>query len=260
MVFDCLLMVFDGPRSLHVWAHNHVPFAFEHLIQWRRFWLESGHPLSHEQDIWRPPRLAINPDQIGIIHFSGDAKLWDLCLEKQELGNTGMEHGRRAVQQVISEKWDDTGTFVEKWLKQEMMKTGDDEVPVAEDDLTQLHGDMQEILKRTATMATVAWRECAEDLLLKGPSWLLEFLKKGPCVPSGCFQIGDKVEVQWCPSGEDKDTWFPGQVVSVSKNQEHVVRFDHAAAWGDTERGIKLERLRQHPLSPRAYGYDCAQS
>ena len=43
-----------------------------------------------------------------------------------------------------------------------------------------------------------------------------------------------------------------GMVVPVHSDGRHVVRFHHAETWGDTQRGVRIERLRADPACEAA--------
>ena len=64
-----------------------------------------------------------------------------------------------------------------------------------------------------------------------------------PSVPAGSFAPGTRVEVLWPPDAIDQK-WWAGLVTAVQSDGCYVVRYEQSGTWGDTERGIKPERLR----------------
>lgn len=257
---------------------HHIPFALEQVINFRRFTLERGEELSEEDRAWRPPRLRARPDEIGLVHFSGDTKLWHLCLDAaQETGQ------RRAVEHFPS-KWTEIDSFAEhllrtccksytRWVDRsedpcdyedfgcELTAAGGIRLlPGSGDDLTPVVDEAVAQLRSVARLATRVWRDCAQRLLAESPSrTLLEDLQR-PSVPDGSFRPGARVEVLWrhgLPEellGRDalrveeakarEQLWLPAKVVSVHADGHHVVRYDRGGTWGDTERRVPSSRLR----------------
>merc|ERR1719215_897217 len=101
---------------------------------------------------------------------------------------------------------------------------------------------MVERLRSTTRLATDTWRQVAKKLLSEIPT-LMDDLK-APQVPPGSYTPGDEVEVRWNPLG-GQDTWCPACVMSVHTDGSHVVRYHRGGGWGDTERSVVSERMRQ---------------
>merc|ERR1712136_7404 len=169
-------------HALHVkWNYqlHHLPFALEHMLKWFFCVLGQGSPLS-EADRQPPPRLAVALDDIGIVHFSGDVKLWHLCLESV----VGSQKHKLAPQ----ERWENSDELTERLLRdccegyarwvelagtdEDYRKFGcvvcDDRVELRAGDLCE---DVTPLVKATvsrlqevARNATLVWRRCAEKL------------------------------------------------------------------------------------------------
>ena len=246
---------------------HHVPFAFEHALQWRRHALTANMELNDADRAWRPPRLAMALEDVGIVHFSGDIKLWHMCLQTAKAENS-FGGARRSVEHAILEEWTDTDTFsenllrdsiegYERWFKrsgtqEEYEEKGcimheDGHVELcdgdASDDVTHILDEMVDRLRSTTRLATETWRQSALGLLVDMPN-LLQDLRE-PQVKHGSHAPGTSVKVQWLTSGAPSHatTWLPAHVISVHKDGCHVIRFDHGGPWGDTERGVKAERI-----------------
>lgn len=248
---------------------HHLPFALEHLLGWRRHAMTLGQALTEETEAWRPPRLATGLGEIGIVHFSGDVKLWHICLQSSASSEYGAK--RRAVKHVTltPEEWMATDTFSEwllrdccegygRWFELkglpeeyhqrgcELLEGGRLEMQAggAAQDVTPLVQEMVEHLRGATRLATDTWRQCALNLLVEHPTLLQDIQE--PQVPEGSYMPGAEVEVQWRPeSRPDIDfSWSRGRVMSVHKDGTHVVRFQHGGGWGDTERGVSSDRMR----------------
>ena len=102
---------------------------------------------------------------------------------------------------------------------------------------------MVQRVRAVAVHATEAWRKCYEKIA--EPRLLKEL--QHPCVPEGCFNLGTPVEVSWTMTrgGNETVTWLPAHVLGVHDNKHYVVRFDRGGDWGDTERQVEPERLRE---------------
>ena len=78
---------------------HHLPFAMEHALQWQHRTMGAGEKLYDADRKWVPPRLALSLEEIGIVHFSGDVKLWHICLHSFN----SKECKRRAVEHALFE-------------------------------------------------------------------------------------------------------------------------------------------------------------
>uniref|UniRef100_A0A7S4W6J3 Nucleotide-diphospho-sugar transferase domain-containing protein n=1 Tax=Alexandrium monilatum TaxID=311494 RepID=A0A7S4W6J3_9DINO len=252
---------------------HHVPFAMEKVLDWRRSILRSGGELSAEDRAWRPRRLQTRLEDIGIVHCSGDVKLWHVHLDAAQDSSQ-----RRAVEHVPS-AWADDGRFsehllratcegYERWVERSappedyahfgcaLREGGRVELVAGErpEEVTALIDEAVEKARAVARLATAAWRACAERLLAAELPGLLEELQR-PSVPEGSMPPGARVQALWRPPGvppaaqEDRaaasdGAWLPAKVVSVHADGRHVVRYDQGGTWGDTERGVPRKRLR----------------
>jgi len=111
-------------------------------------------------------------------------------------------------------------------------------------DVTELVESTVDRLRRATRMALHHWQRSANEFLEAAPGVIEEF--QHAVAPEGCFAPGMDVEVLWPPDApvEDAAAWQPATVVSVHSDGHHVVRFQRGGSWGDTERGVKRERLR----------------
>lgn len=46
----------------------------------------------------------------------------------------------------------------------------------------------------------------------------------------------------------DRETWFLARLMAVHQDGRHVVRFEREGDWGDTKRGVEVQRIRHHSL------------
>ena len=71
----------DAYADLQWWNYHihHVPYELEQFLQWLCRMLELCKILTVADRAWLPPRLAMQrAENIGIVHFSGDVKLWHM--------------------------------------------------------------------------------------------------------------------------------------------------------------------------------------
>ena len=245
---------------------HHVLFALENVLQGQANTLRAIGELSSLDRSWRPPRLATELKDIGMVHFSGDVKLWHLYLDVKQ-----RDDGRRAVEHSSS-YWASDSEFAEHLLREccegytrwvERAESADEYERfdcvlgdagvvsvVAGDtteDVTPIVDEAVAILRGAAGVAVEAWHVCAKRLFSETPD-LLEDLKK-PSAPDGAFLPGTRVEVQ--RDGGREEGWYPGMVASVHADGCYVIRFDCCGAWGDTERRVSRERLRPPLVEPQ---------
>ena len=259
-------------HALHVkWNYqiHHVPFSMEHVLQWQHRVLGAKEKLYDSDRVWIPPRLSLSLEEIGIVHFSGDVKFWHICLQS----SNSQKCKQRAVEHVLLDKWLDTDTFTEYYLRdccegydrwversrpQEeyeergcVLKSGgrvELQAGDASEDVTPIVDLMVDKLRGTTRLAANTWRGVLERLLVEMPM-LLEDLRE-PQVPEGCYIPGANVEVSWSPerAHPDLQTWLPACVMAVHQDGRHVVRYERGGGWGDSERGVELQRIRHRSL------------
>ena len=199
-------------------------------------------------------------DDIGVVHFSGEVKMWHRILAA-----TSLESGdrRREVSHALDAtngEGGETGdvAFAERLMSYQrghdlwIAKNAASEdylfhgcrreghkIFVGNKDITGALDLMVQKVLGVAVRATRVWNECYEKL-----AWptLLEELTK-PRVPEGCFDVGTCVEVSWC--SHETVRWLPAQVLGVhGSNKHYAVRFERGGEWGDTERNVHPERVR----------------
>mmetsp|Transcript_30650 Transcript_30650/g.78628 ORF Transcript_30650/g.78628 Transcript_30650/m.78628 type:complete len:731 (+) Transcript_30650:43-2235(+) len=128
-------------------------------------------------------------------------------------------------------------------------------------DITPFVDAARERILGTTLRALLDWRRSA-DRFLAEVSDVVEELRRPLAPRPDCFAPGARVEASWPPprrpapeaeeeAAEEEEaddgrptSWLPAVVVAVHADGRHVVRFEHGGSWGDTERGVPLERLR----------------
>lgn len=257
---------------------HHVPFALERAISWRWQALIEGREYWFSDDEWLPPRLALPMEEINVIHFSGDVKLWHMLLEANVSSDATAER-RRAFEHFEApheECEDPDAVFAEKLLKDQRRsyslwvdKDAEPQdyatwgciltpekrfkmLPDAEKDVTTLVEKSMGHLRSVARLATETWR-CSAERLLKEMPTLIEDLKT-PQVPEGALPIGTMVDVLWVPLGEPetKGRWHAGRVSAVHEDGSYVVKFNTSGEWGDTQRRVPAARVQLKPPWPPA--------
>ena len=57
---------------------------------------EGQNEISDDHRAWLPEQLRLRVEDLGVVHFSGDVKLWHMLLETPDT-----QHMRRSVDHVI---------------------------------------------------------------------------------------------------------------------------------------------------------------
>ena len=256
-------------------------FAIERVMEWRAY-METcqGGVYSQADKEWLPERLRMDLEDIGVVHFSGEVKMWHRILEATSSESSADR--RREVSHVLATTNGEDGetedvAFAERLMSYQrghalwISRTAKNEsyqdygcrcdgqrIFLGEKDITDaLDGMAQKVLKVAARAAKV-WRECYEKL---AEPRLLEELQK-PRVPDDSFDIGTCVQVSWTMGQGNCATvrWLPAQVMGVHDNKDYVVRFERGGDWGDTEHHVPPERVRRL-LTPRqeehGNGWEC---
>ena len=238
-------------------------FAIERVLMWKAFLETKGLDNFSEADkTWLPERLKLNLEDIAVVHFSGEVKMWHRILA---VTSSESEDQRRQVSHALAAT-DGVGSgddvaFAEQLMSYQrghalwMSKTAALEdyqkygcrreghrIFVGEEDITPSLDWMVERVLAVAVHATKVWRECYEKLAQPG---LLEQLQQ-PMVPKDCFGLGTRVEASWTTGQGSRMTvrWLPAKVVGIHDNKDYVVRFERGGDWGDTERHVHPDRVR----------------
>merc|ERR1712048_160321 len=94
------------------------------MLESYRYCLEQGHNIDIVEAQWRPPRLALGVEDIIIIHFSGDVKMWDmfLCPTQDYDQRRALEHNTTDGERVDVEAFAehilrDSGEGYKRWVQ-----------------------------------------------------------------------------------------------------------------------------------------------
>mmetsp|Transcript_20810 Transcript_20810/g.36716 ORF Transcript_20810/g.36716 Transcript_20810/m.36716 type:complete len:703 (+) Transcript_20810:43-2151(+) len=238
---DYLTRFFGADRSMP-WRHidvgwnyqlHHVPFALESAIEWRRY-LTSRESWQSDVKDKLPRRLAMAQEDIGIVHFSGDFKLWHMLIpppissqspvSSQEGTGHDASSDRVFAEKLIGEfgsypLWVSRDASAEAYAEYGCMKTDEGQImllPDCKEDITSLVDMGSSRMREVSLLATTTWRECFERLQAKQPAILQEL--SAAQVP-GNLEVGARVEVQWIlgsPGSETGDPsskrWLAGRV------------------------------------------------
>ena len=199
----------------------------EYLLTWYSESLQSGQQLTEEDHRWRPARLATAIADIGIVHFSGNVKLWHYFLDSNKpIDNC------RAVEHTPS-NWADVGAFAEhllrsccegynRWVTRNappedyayygctLLADGHLELRDGNNvlDITGIVDEMVQRLREVTILATECWKGTLERLLIGKPGGIREF--EVPTVCSGRFAPSARVKVFWPPEAAAKYWILPG--------------------------------------------------
>jgi len=271
---------FFAARKESPWHHISVAwnyqlhqslFAIERVLEWSSYMEKNPHgrAFSDADKEWLPQRLRMNIEDIGVVHFSGEVKMWHRVLEATSSKSVDR---RREVHHALATRNDHDGgngdvVFAERLMSYQrghslwIAKTaGLDEynfhgcgregqqILVGFKDITHVLDQMVQKVIDVAVHATKVWNECYEKLAWPG---LLKELQN-PKVPEGCFDLGTRVEVSWTMGQGSRANvrWLPAQVLGVHENKDYVVRFERWDDWGDTERHVHPDRVR--PPTPES--------
>jgi len=273
-------------HHMHVgWNYqvHHLPYALEQVVAWRRYQLECEGLREFREDEhgWSAPRLEMDLEDVGIVHFSGDVKPWHLVLDAVQDYNQ-----RRAVDHAPSVWGDRDITSFGEYLLQRCCASyrlwfskdaeaeryaefgcvlrddgrieirhqidgvtnasADDGSPSAAHRSVDIMDTVDFAVTKVRGITCTAlreWHDSAKRFLSASPG-SLEALAS-PSTPSGCFTIGAFVEVSWPAQSDGRPPrWLQAMVVAVHADGRHVVRFRNGGTWGDTERGVARERIR----------------
>ena len=268
---------FFAARKDYPWHHISVAwnyqlhqslFAIERVLQWRGNMEKNpyGRDFSNADKEWLPQRLRMKIEEIGVVHFSGEVKMWHRVLEATSSQSADRRREVRHALALAPRDSDGDGgngdvVFAEKlmsyqqghalWISKTAPLQDYDfygcrregcKIFVGEKDITDALDQMVHTVLAVAAKASKVWHECYEKLAWPG---LLEGLQN-PKVPEGCFDLGTRVEVSWTMGQGSRANvqWLPAQVLGVHENKDYVVRFERWADWGDTERHVHPDRVR----------------
>ena len=275
---------FFAARKESPWHHISVAwnyqlhqslFAIERVLEWHSFIQRSTQVFSEEEKEWLPERL-MNLEDIGVVHFSGEVKMWHRILEATAAYSAASSEDdrRREVRHELAKRIGEDGgngdiVFAERLMSYQrghslwISRTAEPEdyerygcrregkrIFVGDKDITLALDRMAQKVVGVAVNATNVWFKCYEKLA-DHDSGILGTLQN-PCVPEGCFNLGTRVEVSWTIGQGSRATvtWLPAQVMGVhADSKDYIVRFESSwGDWGDTERHVHPQRVK--PLTP----------
>ena len=186
-----------------------------------------GRVFSEADKEWLP-ELRMDLEDIGVVHFSGEVKMWHRILAATSLES---EDQRREVAHELATMYGEDGrsgdvAFAEGLMSYQrghavwISKTAEPEdypfhgcrregqrIFVGDKDITHALDRMAQKVLAVGVRATEVWNDCYEKL---AGHWLLEELQK-PRVPEGCFDLGTHAEVSWTMGQGSRETvrWWP---------------------------------------------------
>ena len=230
---------------------HHVFYGIDAILEWeskkskRRAELEQEEPLDGQtedgQD-WRPTRLAVSVDDIKVLHFSGELKMWDRQAFFAEVSDKEFtqlllrncnHHGyRRWISRTGSaSEYEPFGVKLEETDgDRELFFAGkplDESMPIVQHSL--------DCLREALTKAMVCWHKDLQTLpeLFKMDSLetLLHTLGQAANTENSSFHPMQRVNVMWYKDGQKEK--YPGVVRAVSAETGTVdVQFSDPAYWG----------------------------
>eukprot|EP00929_Paragymnodinium_shiwhaense_P000412 TRINITY_DN100663_c0_g1_i1.p1 TRINITY_DN100663_c0_g1~~TRINITY_DN100663_c0_g1_i1.p1 ORF type:complete len:650 (-),score=78.16 TRINITY_DN100663_c0_g1_i1:13-1962(-) len=222
---------------------HHVFFSIGSALQRLRYY--------DEREL--PGRLAIDPDEICIVHFSGELKMWDreisqLPGEDAEFVDTLL----RDCSSYLMTVWADGDICEEeaelngvRRLEGDLMWEAVNGDPAHTEHVRTVINKGLTQARTTALLAARAWRSDYHALPIQswGVASLAELLIeiKRPAWPSNAaFAYQQKVEVYW----KRADEWYAGVIVAAHEDGSFTIDFDEPGYWGTCCRNVPGDWLR----------------
>ena len=212
-------------------------YALEHFLAHSM----SGHA---SEDAWCPERIAVDTEDLRIIHFSGELKMWDRDFLGDESDSDFANRLLRNCSPQNARLWIDREG--EDWEYQREGVNKDQEGRFYHRDVClepAIEAGVKAILG-AAKRAAQQWREDLEAIpdLFPGLPALPELLKqlREPEWPAEAYLArGARVLVR-CGNHE-----YPGTVIAIHEDLTYMVKFDEAGSWGIVARSVRLEFLKE---------------
>ena len=214
---------------------HHVFFALEALLE---------HIKSGEADNWTPERLQLETQDIRIVHFSGEMKMWDRVHFNNESDAIFAEAVLRDCSPDKVRLWIDRAGEDWEYLR-EGLRPGSNLCCTSND--VSVESALELGIKRVQSAAEQAarqWREDFESLPTTFPHWpalpeLIRQLHEPEWPADATFQRGARVELY-----HRDEEWFPGTVVAMHEDGTFTVAYDDTGHWGTAARFVEASRLR----------------
>jgi len=230
------------------WTHIGVAFNYQlhHVFIVLEAWLQHIVSGGHKEVPWVPERLEMELQDLCIVHFSGELKMWDRDYFSDE---TDEDFATRVLR-------DCSYKSAQLWLDKTAQDWEYDRYGLRLDENKDLlHGTANvsvyvDLGVRQAVSASVLaakqWREDFESLPLAHSQLptlpeLVRRLRDPGWPSSAVFERGARVEMWW-PRTKD---WFPGKVVGAHEGQTYSIVFDEPGDWGTGARGVSVSDLRR---------------
>eukprot|EP00747_Dinoflagellata_sp_TGD_P013972 gnl/TRDRNA2_/TRDRNA2_123061_c1_seq1.p1 gnl/TRDRNA2_/TRDRNA2_123061_c1~~gnl/TRDRNA2_/TRDRNA2_123061_c1_seq1.p1 ORF type:complete len:313 (+),score=54.74 gnl/TRDRNA2_/TRDRNA2_123061_c1_seq1:66-941(+) len=204
---------------------------------------------------WLAERLTLDLDELCIVHFSGELKMWDRDHAPADGADVESDVAfadrlLRGCSPYAWRLWVEHAGSADEYA--EFGLRMDSEMGlVALDSCQTSAAPLATIVQRGLSQAQMAtrraaaqWRADLEALHLEVPSFpalpeLLQCLREPSWPADALFRRGARVEVIWNDGG-----WYPGKVVSRHEDGTLAVEFDEAGFWGSGARNVNPEKLR----------------
>ena len=191
-------------------------------------------------------RLSLSMDEIKLIHFCGDLKMWDADIASNE-------DPERFAERLLRDSAGDY--YCRLWLDQTAEGSDYEAFGLRKVDGALVHkdpnvgnkaqsliDDAMNIARSTARMAGRTWWEACYKLpslfsSLPPLPEILEQVRNPRSVAGAIFPLGARVEY-W------RRDWFPATVRATHEDETVSVKFDTAGLWGTGARHVKSSRLR----------------
>ena len=191
-------------------------------------------------------RLSLSMDEIKLIHFSGDLKMWDADIASNE-------DPERFAERLLRDSAGDY--YCRLWLDQTAEGSDYEAFGLRKVDGALVHkdpnvgnkaqsliDDAMNIARSTARMAGRTWWEACYKLpslfsSLPPLPEILEQVRNPRSVDGAIFPLGARVEY-W------RRDWFPATVRATHEDETVSVKFDTAGLWGTGARHVKSSWVR----------------
>ena len=248
------------------WTHISVLYNFQ--LHQAFFSLDKS--IEHEASSiaterpWIPERLALNTEDIYIVHYSGELKMWNRDLRSNE---SDEDFTRRLLQNSSPHGFrlwiEKQGTHKEyAWYGVTPDGHGGYRAVETNSAMGDFVDQYTKQIHHTTRRAVQQWREDLEGMQDTFPALpplakLIQNLTDTSSPTEIHFNHGMHVEVLWTADGK----WYAGTVMEVHADKTVTVEFDISGHWGTHARHLQPEcvRPRKLPIS-RSGTRDCYNS
>ena len=210
-------------------------YSIEMVSKFTEAWetMDTSTPDS-EYSAWMPGRLKIEAEEVHIVHFSGELKMWDRNYLGDESDEAFVERLLRYNQPYETSLWIDKQGTEKDYASYGLRRDCGQLIPVHNEKLATAVNETIDkaiaIIRNATLRAAIQWRQDLISLpdTITSVTHVSEIVDQMSATAITTFQIGDRVEIFW----QLDMKWYPGIICGWCQKSMAIIEFDNSLGTG----------------------------